>query len=47
MPPYEAERFDPPAPIAFVTIKSNPLGIEIRDVPMLIDTGVGLEVAES
>ena len=36
---YDAQRFDPPAPVASVTIKSKALGIDIQNVPMLMDTG--------
>jgi hypothetical protein len=42
MQAYEAERFDPPAPLALVTVKS--LGIEIHDVPMLLDTGADVSL---
>jgi hypothetical protein len=34
---YEATRFDPPAPLALVIVSSA--GTEIRDVPMLLDSG--------
>jgi len=44
MQAYEAERFDPPAPVALVTVKSDQLGIEIHDVPMLIDTGADVSL---
>jgi hypothetical protein len=36
---YDAVRFDPPAPLALVTVKSEQLGLEIHEVPMLLDTG--------
>jgi hypothetical protein len=36
---YDAARFDPPAPLALVTVESEQLGIVIHDVPMLLDTG--------
>lgn len=36
---YEAGRFDPPAPLARVTVISKQLGVQIQDVPMLLDTG--------
>jgi len=39
MPEYDAARFDPPAPLALVHVKSELLGIAIHDVPMLLDTG--------
>lgn len=38
MNPYDAARFDRPAPLARVTVKSEQLGIVIHDVPMFIDT---------
>lgn len=47
MQPYDASRFDPPAPIALVTVKSERAGmtvIVIRDVPMLIDTGADVSL---
>jgi hypothetical protein len=42
--PYDAVRFDPPAPLALVTVKSERLGIEIHDVPMLLDTGADVSL---
>jgi len=39
MPEYDAARFDPPAPLALVHVKSELLCIAIHDVPMLLDTG--------
>jgi hypothetical protein len=39
MQAYDAARFDPPAPLALVTVQSQQPGIVIRDVPMLLDTG--------
>jgi hypothetical protein len=33
---YDAERFDPPAPLALVIVKSK--DFEVHDVPMLLDT---------
>jgi hypothetical protein len=44
MHPYDVARFDPPAPLALVTVKSERLGIEIRDVPMLLDTGADVSL---
>jgi len=39
MPAYDATQFDPPAPLAKVTLR-NPGNSAIRpDVPMLLDTG--------
>src|SRR3954467_10881121 len=39
MQAYDAARFDPPAPLAHVIVKSELRGIVIHDVPMLLDTG--------
>jgi predicted aspartyl protease len=44
MQAYDAARFDPPAPLALVTVKSEQLGIEIHDVPMLLDTGADVSL---
>ena len=44
MQAYEAGRFDPPAPVAFVTVRSEQLGIEIHNVPMLLDTGADVSL---
>jgi len=42
MPAYDTARFDPPAPLALATVKSK--GIEIHDVPMLLDTGADVSL---
>ena len=44
MQAYDAARFDPPAPLALVTVKSEQLGIAIQDVPMLLDTGADVSL---
>ena len=44
MPAYDAARFDPPAPLAIVTVKSEPPGIVMQDVPMLMDTGADVSL---
>jgi len=44
MQAYDAARFEPPAPLAVVTVKSEQLGIEIHDVPMLLDTGADVSL---
>src|SRR3954449_7449405 len=44
MQAYDAARFDPPAPLALVTVKSEPVGIIIRQVPMLLDTGADVSL---
>ena len=42
MQAYDAARFDPPAPLALVTVKS--VDIEIHDVPMLMNTGADVSL---
>ena len=44
MQAYDAARFDPPAPLAHVTVKSEQLGIVIHDVPMMLDTGADVSL---
>jgi hypothetical protein len=44
MPAYDAARFDPPAPIALVAVKSEHSGKVIVDVPMLLDTGADVSL---
>ncbi|MBV6450536.1 MAG: hypothetical protein MHPDNHAH_01260 [Anaerolineales bacterium] len=39
MPKYDTENFDPPAPVATVTLRHPATGVSLPDVPMLIDTG--------
>jgi hypothetical protein len=39
MPAYDTENFDPPAPVAFVTLRNPATGVSLPDVPMLMDTG--------
>src|SRR5262245_41202494 len=39
MPEYDAENFEPPAPVAYVTLRNPATGVLLSDVPMLIDTG--------
>jgi hypothetical protein len=39
MPAYDADRFNPPAPVALVTVRHPETGAAATDVPMLIDTG--------
>ncbi len=38
MPGYDGERFDPPAPIARVTLRGSDR-TSVTDVPMLLDSG--------
>jgi predicted aspartyl protease len=39
MPTYDASDFDPPAPVARVTLRNPPSGATVSDVPLLMDTG--------
>jgi predicted aspartyl protease len=36
---YDSENFDPPAPVAYVTLRNPVTGVSLPEVPMLIDTG--------
>ncbi len=42
MPKYNSENFDPPAPVAYVTLRNPATGASLSDVPMLIDTGADI-----
>jgi hypothetical protein len=44
MQDYDAVRFDPPAPLALVTVQSEELGLVIHEVPMLLDTGADVSL---
>src|SRR5260370_6214830 len=44
MQAYDAARFNPPAPLALVTVESEQLSIVIHDVPMLLDTGADVSL---
>jgi hypothetical protein len=39
MPDYDATQFDPPAPLAHVTLRNPDTGATVSDVPMLLDSG--------
>jgi predicted aspartyl protease len=39
MPAYDSNLFNPPAPLARVTIRHPSSGATVSDVPMLLDTG--------
>jgi len=39
MPAYDRSLFDPPAPLASVTIRHPLSGVTVSDVPILLDTG--------
>jgi predicted aspartyl protease len=45
MPPYEAEGFQPPAPVVRAVVRSR--NGSVRDVPLLIDTGADASVIPS
>ena len=47
MPGYDAENFEPPAPVAYVTLRNPATGVLLSDVPMLIDTGADATVLPS
>jgi hypothetical protein len=42
MQAYDATQFDPPAPLAIVTVKSDEF--VVNDVPMLLDTGADVSL---
>ena len=44
MPPYEASRFAPPAPVALVSFHDAASGKAVPDVEMLIDSGADVTV---
>ena len=44
MPTYDATRFDPPAPVARVTVRSTTGGASVTDVPLLMDTGADVSL---
>jgi predicted aspartyl protease len=39
MPEYDAENFDPPAPVVHVLLRNPATGASFQNVPMLIDIG--------
>jgi len=39
MPAYDANQFDPPAPVAYVTLRHPATGASISNVVLLMDTG--------
>ena len=42
MPKYDSNQFDPPAPLARVSLRTLSNGNIVTDVPMLIDSGADL-----
>ncbi len=47
MPMYDAGQFDPPAPLARVTLRSKQNEKSVSDVPLLIDTGADVTLIPS
>lgn len=39
MPKYDSKNFDPPAPVAYVTLRDPATGVSLSNVPLLMDTG--------
>ena len=44
MPAYDATRFEPPAPLAHVTLRHPETGMSRSDVPMLLDSGADVTI---
>jgi hypothetical protein len=44
MPVYDSTWFDPPAPLARVTLRNLETGADCQDIPMLIDSGADITV---
>lgn len=44
MPAYDADRFDPPAPVAHVTLRHPVTGVSLSDVPMRMDSGADVTI---
>ena len=44
MQAYDSARFDPPAPLALVIVRSEQQDLVIHDVPMLLDTGADVSL---
>ena len=42
MPSYDAAHFDPPAPVALVTLRNQESNATTGEVPLLLDTGADL-----
>jgi len=42
MPKYDDDNFDPPAPVAYVSLRDPATGVSLSEVPMLIDTGADI-----
>ena len=46
MPAYDATNYQPPAPVAHVTLRHGSSGAMVADVPMLLDTGADISILE-
>jgi hypothetical protein len=44
MPAYDAKWFDPPAPLAQVSVRNPQTGSTLSDVPMLLDSGADVSL---
>src|SRR5580765_3929033 len=44
MVPYNTTWFDPPAPVAYVTLRDPQLDTIVTDVPLLLDTGADVSL---
>ncbi len=44
MPPYDAARFEPPAPVARVILRNPDTGAACPDVPFLLDSGADVSL---
>jgi hypothetical protein len=44
MPAYDATWFDPPAPVAKVSLRNPQTGTTLPDVPMLLDSGADVSL---
>ena len=44
MPDYDSKSFDPPAPVAYVTLRHPATGASLSEVPMLMDTGADVSL---
>jgi hypothetical protein len=44
MPAYDASRFNPPAPLAMVTLRNTDNDKTVVGMPMLLDTGADVSL---
>ena len=44
MPEYDSENFDPPAPVAYVTLLHPVTGASVSNIPVLLDTGADVSL---